>query len=626
METMDRQQDKDQIARLMDDLGLVDDVCSDEETTTMTAARSDKLKFVEPQPQEFESLASYMKSMLTEGHGEFILPIGLSEDGKQSGLTEAELAKSRETVLRLARMCDAEVTDLRLRAEDEGTVCDVLIRRNKQDADFMDVRVAVCGNVDAGKSTLLGVLTHCELDNGRGRSRSKVFRHKHEIDTGRTSSISTDILGFDARGNITNKPSHDGSLDWPSICASSSKVISFIDLAGHEKYLKTTVFGLTGHAPDYVMLMVGANAGIIGMTKEHLGLALALNVPVFIVVTKIDMCPANILEMTLRVLQKMLKSPGCRKLPVMVSSSDDVIVAASNFVSERICPIFQVSNVTGENIDKLKLFLNLLQTRTPVNDHLPAEFQIDEVFTVPGVGAVISGTTLQGTIRVNDTLLLGPDQAGRFQSVTIKSIYRRRTPAMEVRGGQTASFALKKIRRKDLRKGMVLVSPALKPQATWEFECELVVLHHPTTITAKYQAMMHCGAVRQNAAIVAMDSEHLRSGDRTSVVFRFIKQPEYLHLGSKIIFREGRAKAVGSISKIFPAGYTGVRLNPTALPADLADEAASSTASSTTTLTATASAMEPKPAAALFDTSAVSRKHDEARSGQRPLRVQNVVS
>jgi GTPase len=45
------------------------------------------------------------------------------------------------------------------------------------------------------------------------------------------------------------------------------QVVSFIDLAGHEKYLKTTVFGLTGHAPDYVMLMVGANAGVVGMTK-----------------------------------------------------------------------------------------------------------------------------------------------------------------------------------------------------------------------------------------------------------------------------------------------------------------------------------------------------------------------
>lgn len=45
------------------------------------------------------------------------------------------------------------------------------------------------------------------------------------------------------------------------------QVLTFIDLAGHEKYLKTTVFGLTGHAPHFAMLMIGANAGIIGMTK-----------------------------------------------------------------------------------------------------------------------------------------------------------------------------------------------------------------------------------------------------------------------------------------------------------------------------------------------------------------------
>lgn len=46
----------------------------------------------------------------------------------------------------------------------------------------------------------------------------------------------------------------------------------------------------------FCVAKVGSNAGIIGMTKEHLGLALALNVPVFVVVTKIDMCPANILQ------------------------------------------------------------------------------------------------------------------------------------------------------------------------------------------------------------------------------------------------------------------------------------------------------------------------------------------
>lgn len=60
--------------------------------------------------------------------------------------------------------------------------------------------MAVVGNVDAGKSTLLGVLTHGELDNGRGLARQKLFRHKHEAETGRTSSVGNDILGFDSIG------------------------------------------------------------------------------------------------------------------------------------------------------------------------------------------------------------------------------------------------------------------------------------------------------------------------------------------------------------------------------------------------------------------------------------------
>ena len=87
--------------------------------------------------------------------------------------------------------------------------------------------------------------------------------------------------------------------------------------------------------------------------------------PVFVVVTKIDMCPPNVLQETLKLLVKILKSPGCRKVPVMVKTADDVVLSATNFVSERLCPIFQVSNVTGENMDYLKMFLNLLSTRSP---------------------------------------------------------------------------------------------------------------------------------------------------------------------------------------------------------------------------------------------------------------------
>ena len=60
-------------------------------------------------------------------------------------------------------------------------------------------------------------------------------------------------------------------------------------------------------------------------------------------------------------------------------------------------------------------------------------------------------------------------------------------PSQELHSGQTGTFALKKIKRKDIRKGMVMVAPALKPVAVWDFEAEVVILHHPSTITLKYQ-------------------------------------------------------------------------------------------------------------------------------------------
>jgi GTPase len=56
-----------------------------------------------------------------------------------------------------------------------------------------EVRCAVVGNVDSGKSTTLGVLTRGGLDDGRGRARVGLFRHKHEIETGRTSSVGMEV-------------------------------------------------------------------------------------------------------------------------------------------------------------------------------------------------------------------------------------------------------------------------------------------------------------------------------------------------------------------------------------------------------------------------------------------------
>eukprot|EP00330_Aristerostoma_sp_ATCC50986_P004601 CAMPEP_0114577700 /NCGR_PEP_ID=MMETSP0125-20121206/2339_1 /TAXON_ID=485358 ORGANISM="Aristerostoma sp., Strain ATCC 50986" /NCGR_SAMPLE_ID=MMETSP0125 /ASSEMBLY_ACC=CAM_ASM_000245 /LENGTH=77 /DNA_ID=CAMNT_0001767231 /DNA_START=143 /DNA_END=376 /DNA_ORIENTATION=+ len=74
---------------------------------------------------------------------------------------------------------------------------------NKQDQlddKYNGIKVSVIGNVDSGKSTLVGVLTKGMLDDGRGSARLRVFNYAHEANNGRTSSIGHEIMGFDEDG------------------------------------------------------------------------------------------------------------------------------------------------------------------------------------------------------------------------------------------------------------------------------------------------------------------------------------------------------------------------------------------------------------------------------------------
>jgi GTPase len=199
----------------------------------------------------------------------------------------------------------------------------------------------VVGNVDAGKSTTVGTLTKGIVDDGRGRARLAVFNHKHEISTGRTSSIGHQILGFDAHGEVVNNR-NDRSPTWVEIVNQSTKVVTFWDLAGHERYLRTTINGLTTMAPDYCLVLVGANMGPNHMTREHIYLCLTLKIPFILLVSKIDMVPPNVLEETMTKLHEIVKK-GAKRTPFSIKSVDDVLICAKTIKSESIVPILQVS-------------------------------------------------------------------------------------------------------------------------------------------------------------------------------------------------------------------------------------------------------------------------------------------
>lgn len=461
-----------------------------DQLTLSDAPRTVKLKELllgtgENADEGLQTLAGILQARIDEGHGETLFDLGLEDGGDSMGFDLAQwntaLQRMREAAGTLPAHDRILVTynvggTEESQAKNErikGSWGKVLLRQPVDSVEELaELRIAVVGNVDAGKSTLLGVLVKGNLDDGRGKARVNLFRHKHEVESGRTSSVGLEIMGYDSHGEIVGS-SQGRKMSWEDIGKRSAKVISFSDLAGHERYLRTTVFGMLSGNPNYCLLMVAANNGLIGMSREHLGIALALNVPVMVVITKIDICPPHVLQETLSQLNKILRSPGARKIPIFVKDMEETINTATQMVSQRICPIFQVSNVTGESLDLVRTFLNILPHRGQYNPEGPFEFLINDTFSVPHVGTVVSGVVKSGVIHAGDSVLVGPDSLGQFTTTTIKSIERKRIGVNACFAGQSGSFALKRVRRKEVRKGMVVLKKMDQPPKVYkEFVAE----------------------------------------------------------------------------------------------------------------------------------------------------------
>ncbi|XP_014241159.1 GTP-binding protein 2 [Cimex lectularius] len=509
-----------------------------------------KLKLLNPSRVRFQHLVTQLKWRLREGGGEAIYEIGVEDSGLLAGLPSYEMDTSLKTLSLMAAELGATTTILREREVACGRkVTEVLVRKVPADQHTIEVRVAVMGSADAGKSTLVGVLTQGELDNGRGRARLNTFRHLHEVQSGRTSSISHATLGFDSQGKLLN--CFDLECGEDNHC---TKLISLLDLAGHRKYLRTTVQAVSGYCPHHAMLVVSSQAGVVGMTREHVAIAAALEVPMFIVVTKTDLGHSRD---TIVNVKQMLTSPGIRKVPIVIKTVDDVITASANQQRENVVPIFSVSSVTGEGLDLLHKFLHVLppgistKEKERLDQELP-EFQIDEIFRVADVGTVVGGLLTKGILMEGTELLVGPLDDGTFSPVKIQSLHRNKAPCRAVHSTQSASLALEPP-PKALRSGMVLVKPEEDPTSCIFFQATVCLLYHSTSIHPGFQTTVHIGNIRQTAVIEGIMSQaSLHTNDKASILFRFVRHPEFIRVGARLLFREGFTKGIGHVTQVFP--------------------------------------------------------------------------
>ena len=371
-----------------------------------------------------------------------------------------------------------------------------------------EIRIGVLGNVDSGKTTLISVISNNILDNGRGLARKKVLKHNHEQETG--------------------------------------------------KYYKTTVFGANCCSLDYIMLLVGGNMGVSLMTREHFLLTLILKLPFIIVVTKMDLAPDNVVENTIADIQILINKykPNYE----LVEMCSDNLYSLQNFnpkVDNKI-PMFKISNTNALNLDILKKFLYSLNIYNPwlQLQQRPAYFTIEDVYMVNGVGLVVTGTQTAGIIKKGDKIMLGPI-GGNFVECLVKSIHNNFKQLVDkLEAGCSGCFCVKSLEKKvhlkrdNVKRGMVVVSKNSDNFTYKTFEAKIKILHHPTTIKKNYEPIVHCGSIRQTAKIVDIEQDLLRTGDQSIVKFEFKSRPEFIQLNKQIMFREGKTKGIGVVTKL----------------------------------------------------------------------------
>lgn len=450
-----------------------------------------------------------------------------------------------------------------------------------------EIRIGVVGNVDVGKTSLISVLTNNILDNGRGSARKMIMKHPHEETSGRTSSITLNFMrtyfnSDDELKDLSTKPiiSYNEAKDkhflnnnrkvkdnFKTIRLNdiddykNEKVINLIDLAGHEKYLKTTIRGINGCLIDYVCVLVGANSGVQRMTKEHLGIAFALKLPIIIIVTKIDMAPKNILSDTMKSIKTIFKKRNIKTINMI--DTNDIRIMKEFYKSgsyKSIVPIFKVSSLNGDGLYLLKQFIFNLETHINYNEkkNKNPHFIIESTFQIKGIGIVVSGTMKEGFVKKGDILKLGPYK-GMFLDVIIKSIHNNFKEDVEnLSAGEGGCFCIKlasttvnkkiELKRNLIKKGMRVMKNV---KFYYEFDAEVLILHHPTTIKMNYQPTIHCGTITQTAKICKMDNEIMRTGDRSKIKFRFMHRPEYIEKNNYLVFREGNTKGIGKVVNVY---------------------------------------------------------------------------
>lgn len=351
--------------------------------------------------------------------------------------------------------------------------------------------LGTAGHIDHGKTTLVRALTGRDTD-----------RLKEEKERG----ISIE-LGF------------------AELALPSGRRLSVVDVPGHERFVKTMVAGATGI--DLFLLVVAADDGVMPQTREHLRIIELLDIPAGVVaLTKVDMVDRELAELARIDIEEFL--------------------ASTRYVG---APIVMVSGVTGEGLADLVTTLDEVGATVPVRGSYPAtRMPVDRVFSLKGIGTVITGTLWSGSVSAEDVVAILPAGGGRggrggrgrpgaaAREVRVRSVQVHDREVAAATGGQRVALNLTGVDRDEVDRGQwVVKDPVIEP--TYLADSRLRLLSDaPAAIPRISRARVDHGTAELLVKVVLADRESLEPGETCYAQLRFEEQA-LVYPGDQFILR-----------------------------------------------------------------------------------------
>jgi elongation factor 1-alpha len=417
-------------------------------------------------------------------------------------------------------------------------------------ADKPHQNLAIIGHVDHGKSTLVGRLLY-ETGNVP----------EHVIEQQREEAEEKGKGGFEfayVMDNLAEERERGVTIDIAHQEFDTDEYyFTIVDTPGHRDFVKNMITGAS--QADHAVLVVAADDGVQPQTQEHVFLARTLGIQDLIVgVNKMDLVDydQNDYDQTVAEVKDLLGQ-------VNFDTEDASFIPISAFEGDNIAEASE--NTDWYDDDTVLEALNDLPEPQPPTD-APLRLPIQDVYTISGIGTVPVGRVETGILETGNNVSFQPSDVGG----EVKTVEMHHEEVPKAEPGDNVGFNVRGIGKDDIRRGDVCGPAEDPPKVAETFQAQVVVMQHPSVITAGYTPVFHAHTAQVACTIESIDSkidpasgdvdeenpDFIQSGDAAVVTVRPQKplsiepSSEIPELGSFAIRDMGQTIAAGKVLSV----------------------------------------------------------------------------